>query len=152
MTFRQNVPVWQPWLALGLAGLLLQFTWEMLQSPLYRHIGAATRWAAVQQCAQGALGDVVILWLAYALASAGMRDTRWLLAERRGAAMAVFLLAGVLTTVALEWVNVYARPRWAYTPAMPLLFGIGLAPLLQWVVVPPLALWLARRHLDSVAR
>ena len=26
------------------------------------------------------------------------------------------------------------------TPAMPLLFGIGLAPLLQWIVIPPLCI------------
>jgi hypothetical protein len=34
---------------------------------------------------------------------------------------------------------------------MPVLAGIGLAPLLQWLVIPPCVLWLAARHLGVQA-
>jgi hypothetical protein len=41
------------------------------------------------------------------------------------------------------------RPAWAYSQLMPTLklasCDLGLSPLLQWFVVPPLALSLARR-------
>ncbi len=47
----------------------------------------------------------------------------------------------------LEFVNVYWLGRWAYAERMPLVLGVGVTPLLQWVLVPPLPLWLARRYL-----
>lgn len=50
-------------------------------------------------------------------------------------------------TGTLEWLNVYVWQRWAYSPDMPLVLGIGLTPLLQWLLVPVLTLWLTRRHL-----
>jgi hypothetical protein len=34
-------------------------------------------------------------------------------------------------------------------PLMPTVFGIGLTPLIQWLVLPPVALWLAARHLGA---
>jgi hypothetical protein len=30
---------------------------------------------------------------------------------------------------------------------MPVVLGIGIAPMLQWIVIPPVVLWLAARHL-----
>lgn len=41
------------------------------------------------------------------------------------------------------------QQRWQYagrTPTLPLL-GTGLTPLLQWNLLPPLILWLARRQI-----
>ncbi len=61
--------------------------------------------------------------------------------------LGVFLLAGLAITVALEWLNVYVWRNWAYSREMPVVFGIGLTPILQWLLVPLLTLWLARRHL-----
>jgi hypothetical protein len=75
------------------------------------------------------------------------RDRRWVGVRHRGGPLTVYLAAGLLITVGLEWFNVYARWQWAYSPEMPVILGIGLTPLLQWLLVPLLALWLARRHL-----
>ena len=36
-----------------------------------------------------------------------------------------------------EWYNVYRAGSWGYTASMPLIFGIGLSPLLQWLILPP---------------
>ena len=37
------------------------------------------------------------------------------------------------------------RRNWSYSDLMPVIpsLGIGLSPVLQWVVIPALALWLA---------
>ena len=51
---------------------------------------------------------------------------------------------GMAYTVISEWYNVYQARNWAYAPAMPLVFGIGLAPLLQWLVVPVATLLILR--------
>lgn len=45
-------------------------------------------------------------------------------------------MTGVAYTAFSEWLNVYRLGSWAYTQAMPLLGGIGITPLLQWVIVP----------------
>lgn len=55
--------------------------------------------------------------------------------------------AGLLITAPLDWINVYILRRWTYAPHMPVLAGIGLVPLVQGMVIPPVVLWLAARHL-----
>ncbi|MBA4742763.1 MAG: hypothetical protein H2060_08665 [Azoarcus sp.] len=35
-----------------------------------------------------------------------------------------------------EWRNVHVLGSWAYSPSMPTILDIGLAPLAQWAVVP----------------
>ena len=50
-------------------------------------------------------------------------------------------MLGAAYTIFSERLNVQVRRSWAYTAAMPVLpgLGTGLAPLLQWLVVPSLA-------------
>jgi hypothetical protein len=59
------------------------------------------------------------------------------------------LAFGLGYTVVSEWLNIVVRRSWAYSSLMPVVslfgFGIGLSPLLQWIVVPTLALYAARR-------
>lgn len=52
------------------------------------------------------------------------------------------LALGLAYTVASEWWNVEIRRAWSYAPQMPRLppLGTGITPVLQWLVVPPLAL------------
>ena len=57
------------------------------------------------------------------------------------------MLGGLAYTVFSEWLNVEVRRSWAYSDLMPVLppLGTGLSPVLQWVVIPSAALWMARR-------
>jgi len=52
-------------------------------------------------------------------------------------------------TVFSEWLNVVVRKSWAYSDLMPVIsiFGLslGVSPLLQWMAVPTLALYVSRR-------
>ena len=60
------------------------------------------------------------------------------------------LLLGLAYTGFSEWLNVSVRESWAYSewmPVIPITGGIGLSPLLQWVVVPSLAFWVSWRGL-----
>ena len=54
-------------------------------------------------------------------------------------------VTGVTYTIYSEWLNTTVRQSWAYSEWMPVLpvTGTGLSPLLQWIVVPTLALWFA---------
>jgi hypothetical protein len=52
-------------------------------------------------------------------------------------------------TVFSEWNNTAILGSWAYSQLMPTLrvgeIVVGVSPLIQWLTVPPLALWLAGR-------
>jgi hypothetical protein len=56
---------------------------------------------------------------------------------------------GVLITILMEWLATQVLSRWAYAESMPVipLLRVGLAPLLQWVVLPPIVVWFVRRQL-----
>ena len=66
-----------------------------------------------------------------------------------GLPVATFVAVGILLTVGFEFCDTNISLRWTYADLMPLVppFGIGLSPLLQWLIIPPLVIWLTRRHL-----
>ena len=51
---------------------------------------------------------------------------------------------GLAYTGYTEWYSVYQAGYWGYKASMPLVFGIGLAPLLQWVFIPVCAVSIIR--------
>jgi hypothetical protein len=126
----------------------LNLAWEVAQLPLYtiwREAGAGYITYAVAHCT---VGDLLLGAVALALALTATRagplaSWRWL------AIGSAATLLGVAYTAASEWMNTSLRPAWQYSELMPTLhvgsIAIGLAPLAQWLVLPPLALYLARR-------
>lgn len=121
----------------------LNLAWETAQLPLY------TLWAeaspaymsfSVVHCT---LGDVILgaAALAVALIVTGAPELagwRW---RRIAAATAI---GGTAYTVFSEWLNTAAVHNWAYSELMPIVSvlgaEIGLSPLAQWLLLPPLAL------------
>jgi hypothetical protein len=127
--------------------LALNLAWEVAQLPLYTIWRANARFIAfaVAHCTAG---DVLIGAAALALAlivtrAGAMERWRW----RRIALIAT--VAGVAYTVVSEWLNTSIRQGWEYSALMPTLelggWTIGLSPIAQWLVVLPLALYLAHR-------
>lgn len=120
----------------------LHFAWEMLQAPAFADFAGST-WAGTVRCFTAALGDVLLASGAYAITALAFRRAAW--PVRRGWILpaATGIALGILATVAFErWA--LSRGRWAYGPEMPLVLGIGLLPLLQWLIVPMLTLGLVR--------
>lgn len=138
--------MWQPWTVLAAASLGLNFVWEMLQAPLYEGMLTMPRWRAAAVCAQASAGDAVITLVAYGSVAVAVGSRAWL-AVPRGARIAGYLGTGLALTIALEYLNVYGLGRWSYAAGMPHVLGVGLAPIAQWLTVPFLILWLARRSL-----
>jgi len=64
------------------------------------------------------------------------------------------VMVGVAYTIYSEWLNTTIRQGWAYSPMMPVLppLGTGLSPLLQWLIVPSLALSVATRWRNMLSR
>ena len=139
---------WRPLLRWLFLAAVLNLGWEIAQLPLYTifHDGRPGQIAfAVAHCTAG---DVLIAVACYLVASAGTRDLAWPW-HRPGAGAVVASVAGVAYTAFSEWLNVSVRGSWAYAESMPLISGIGVAPLLQWLVVPALTLCLVRRSRRS---
>lgn len=130
-----------PWFA------TLSLAWEAAHVRLY------TLWTeaepayiafAVVHCT---LGDVLIgsaaLFLALILRrERSLANWQW----TRIAALTVLVGAGY--TAFSEWMNTTLLRTWEYNELMPVVdfagLEIGVSPLLQWLLIPPLALHLAR--------
>lgn len=66
------------------------------------------------------------------------------------------VLGGLFHTAFSEWVNTVALQSWKYSEAMPMVMfagtNLGMSPLVQWLLLPPLALWLARKQPGKLMR
>ncbi|MEO7795630.1 MAG: hypothetical protein ABIV06_12745 [Thermoanaerobaculia bacterium] len=132
-----------PELLLASWGFALSLAWEIAQTPLYADAGRGLTYLGWTRL-HCAVGDVLILMVAFWVTAGAFRDRFWI-QERRPGAIALFVMSGLVYTIWSEWWNVAIARNWAYAEAMPTVFGIGVAPLLQWLVVPILAVTLVRR-------
>lgn len=110
------------------------------------HVGMAeqSHAAGVLRCLRAAAGDVVIALMSYGAVAAIARNRLWI-ADRQLSRVRAYVGAGLATTVAIEPLSVNVWGRWTYAPAMPTVLGVGVCPLLQWIVLSPVARWCARR-------
>ena len=120
--------------AIGLVAYALHFAWEMAQGGLFEGMTRLPFWSATAWCARAAAWDVFFSFVSYAAASVVSRDAKWP-RTLRTAPLAIYLVTGIAITIAIERWAVDAG-RWKYAPQMPAIGGIGLSPLLQWIVVP----------------
>lgn len=136
-TFRRTLK----WSALVLA---LNAVWEVAQLPLYTLASDPDRLRIARYVIHCLAGDAVIATVLFLFAAALLRDTGWP-RRRPWHGGAIVVMAGVGYTVFSEWRNVYVVGGWSYSGLMPTVGGIGIAPLLQWLIVPWLAIVLDRR-------
>lgn len=119
-----------------LVAVAINFAWETGQSQLFASMGgwlSGTWW-----CFVASLGDGVILLAIAAVGWLPFRRVDWFV--RPGPAGYAFMGAlGMTAAVAIE-IGARATGRWAYTDQMPLIpvIHVGLVPVLQMLVLPPL--------------
>lgn len=135
-----------PWLA-GLSLL-----WEVAHVRLYTLWYEAEPAYIAFSILHCTLGDVLIGTAALFTALIAAREgplARW----RWGRIGALTALIGTAYTVFSEWMNITWLRSWTYAESMPKLelagLELGLTPLAQWLLVPPLALYLARKTYRS---
>ena len=129
-----------------LAGLNL--VWEIAQLPLYSiwEKGSAAELSfAVFHCTAG---DVLIGLASMTLALTFLQEgapSTW----RKRHIVVLVVSLGLGYTLISEWFNT-ALDRWTYSSLMPVIqlsgVGIGVSPMLQWLLLPPLALSLSWRR------
>lgn len=132
--------IWR-WAVLALG---LHLAWEIGQLPFYTIWEEAGAWRIALYVTHCVLGDVMIATLAYLAVALAWRQADW--PRQRPWTGGIMLVAlGLGYTVFSEWYNVYRIGAWTYTAVMPRMLGIGLTPLLQWLVVPSVMLVLIQR-------
>lgn len=125
--------------------------WEFLHMPLYTLWSEGSPRQIVLSGLHCVGGDVLIgvSAMVAALLIAGSND--W--PEKRFQMVAgITLVLGLGYTVFSEWYNVYVAESWTYAPAMPRIFGVGMSPLAQWIVIPGLAFWWSGQRSQSSRR
>jgi len=130
-----------PWVALGISVAAIgHFFWEAAQLPLYTLWRTGTPHEIAFALIHCTVGDILITTVTLAAAVALARHLRWPAFGWRMVFTAI--VPGAAYTIFSEWLNVEIRRSWSYTAAMPVLpfIGTGLTPLLQWLIVPSLAL------------
>lgn len=142
----------QPWLRLF--GIYVGYSaaahlaWEVAQLPLYTlwQTAPATYLAfSVLHCTGG---DLLIATVALFIALPVAGPSAW--PPRRFAALTATAVAiGIGYTVFSEWLNVFVCGSWTYSEWMPLVpaTGIGLSPILQWLIIPTSGLVFAGKWL-----
>jgi hypothetical protein len=118
--------------------------WETLQLPLYTIWSEGTlreQAVAVFHCTAG---DVSIAGASLLGALVALGQPGWPQVGFRPVASLTIAL-GLGYTIYSEWSNV-SRGSWTYSLLMPVVpgLGTGLSPLLQWIAVPMMGLWLPR--------
>jgi hypothetical protein len=119
-------------------GFAFNALWEAAQSPLYADRGGSVRYLVWSRL-HCALGDVVILLGCYWVIALLWRDRRWS-ATRRLAPRVLFVVLGMAYTIASELLHTRLFVSWAYASEMPRIFGVGLTPILQWLLIPSVLL------------
>lgn len=123
----------------------LSLLWEIAQLPLYTlwtQASPASIAYAVIHCTLGDLLIGVLALLAALLVTRAGPLERW----RWGRVGAVTVGFGLVYTAFSEWFNTAVRMSWAYSDWMPLtpIIALGVSPLLQWLLLPAVALAWAR--------
>lgn len=144
----QDVPLSSldlPEIRLIILALPLQLLWEIAQFPLYT-VWHQNNWGYILYgLAHRTLGELVILLILYELTAVIRRDRYWYLHSAFTSGI-LFTVAGVAYTVYSEIHNVRIKGTWGYTDLMHIVpvLNIGGTPFLQWLLIPPILLWLMR--------
>ena len=123
--------------------VLVNLPWEVGQAAVGLFAGISGREALF--CIRCSLGDGVAVLVIYGAGWLTFGRQDWFRSPGP-AGYALMAVLGLSIAVAIEW-NALTSGRWQYSSRMPLVpgTGIGLTPVLQMLVLPPLIFNLAAR-------
>lgn len=123
-------------------GVLVNYVWELAQAPLFSGLTLDNVW---WHCFVASLGDGLILLLILVIGWCVHRRLGWFINPGRSAYVTM-IGSGIVIAVVIEWFAVHIAHRWSYAGAMPLVpvLDIGLTPVAQMLVLPPLIFAIAR--------
>lgn len=137
---------WQTAANVYVVAVVFNYLWEMGQAVLFTPWGSLMQ--GIWRCFVASLGDGVLVLLIFAVGWIALGGQGWI--ETPGLrGYALMITTGLAIAMTIEWIALQ-RGRWSYQPAMPVIpiLEVGLAPVLQMIVLPPLvfktAVWWQR--------
>lgn len=124
-------------------GFPLSFLWEALQSPFYVDTFVDPWLEVVYNRLHCSAGDLFILLIAFWIVAL-LWGRSWM-SRPDLAPFVSFLIIGLAYAAFSEYRNVQVLQSWAYSDWMPSIWGIGLLPLFQWIVVPTAVVGMVRK-------
>lgn len=120
----------------------------ILRAPFFRGLAETAHWEAVKLCSLAAVGNAGLSVAAFWVVAVAARARSWILNPTIPNLLG-FIGIGLAITLAAERLATGPLYSWAYAESMAVvpLLEIGLAPFLQWIVLPPLLVWFVRRQL-----
>lgn len=127
---------------------LLNFVWELIQIPLYRNSSYDTN--HILFCALASVADTIMVLLIYSGLAAIFKDLFWVNHLRLIRIVIVVLIGG--TGAVLSEMRHLSSGSWAYDDSMPVIpvFNVGIAPLLQFMILPVLIYFLSFNRLKII--
>src|SRR3990172_11585672 len=104
----QNLSVRLPEIPLAFSGFLLNFFWEMVQSPLYDDVHRKTYVEILISRLHCTVGDVLILLGAFWIVARAVKGRSWM-KHMRARDVIGFTALGLGYTMVSEWINVDIR-------------------------------------------
>ena len=131
---RRRLAGWSLAATIFAVAVLFNYPWELAQMPLYE--GAGYEGRTFLYCFLASLGDGLLVLLIFAAGWAWFRRREWYVGQ--GARGYLLMLgAGFVIAVAIERVAT-GTGQWRYAERMPRVLGVGVAPIAQMLVLPPL--------------
>jgi hypothetical protein len=118
----------------------INWPWEMLQMPAYQEMAYRSWSETAWRCFQASLGDGLITVFVYSLTVLVLRAPHKEKSAMRMKSFISLAILGAMVAVVMERLALSAG-RWSYSTVMPIvpILEVGLLPLLQLVILIPLA-------------
>ena len=129
---------WRTLISVFVFAVVLNYLWELAQARLYVGLKSYNT-EVLWHCFVASLGDGFMVLLIVAVGWIMLRQADWF--EQPGVlGYVVMVTVGLVMAVLVEWTGLNILERWKYTEKMPLVpgLGIGLVPIAQMLVIPPL--------------
>lgn len=125
---------------IALIGFILHLVWENAQAPLYQGYVSFTQHFI--PCLRATFGDVFILFVIYFAQMMLTKDKDWIRNLQLSTVISTVLM-GMGIAIIIEWYAL-TTGRWEYA-GMPVVWGIGILPVLQMAILNPLTFYLTSR-------
>ena len=137
-----------PELNIAFFAFLLNFVWEVLQTPFFVDISTEIT-TIIWYRFHCTLGDVMISLAGFWFVALILRSRSWSLNLTKKKLL-LFVAFGVSYTIFSEIKNVSFNKLWGYSDLMPVIpyIEVGIVPLIQWIIVPPLLVFIVRKQLS----
>ncbi len=134
-------------LLIALFSFVFNLAWEVPHSLLYKTTTEMKQPEFVRRILKASAGDIIMLLLIFLGISALNATFNWSITQKNN--LLFSMLLGAVIAILFE-VYAHATHRFEYLPSMPLIpfTNVGISPLLQMIVTPPVTFWVAEKILQ----